>query len=117
MKRVFTLILYSRSGCCLCQKLEERLRALPLEELTPSLLLNVIDIDNGELSQEERILYDLEVPVMKIDFGFSIGKYSLPRVSPRIGGQSLFNWLQKEIQKLEKNNLSSKSLFEEFNEL
>lgn len=84
----------------MCEKLEERLKAIRLQDLSPSLELDVIDI--GDLSETERGRYDLEVPIMKIDFKHTKSTYSLPRVSPRIGGQELFRWLQREINKLQK---------------
>ena len=81
------LTLYSRAGCCLCEGLESRLRALDL--LALSIELTVIDIDAPGIPQELKACYDLEVPVLALD------GYELPRVSPRLTGEGLLNWLQR----------------------
>ena len=81
------LTLYSRTGCCLCEGLESRLRDLDLKGL--SIELTVIDIDAPGTLQELKARYDLEVPVLALD-GFE-----LPRVSPRLTGEGLLNWLQR----------------------
>ena len=79
------LTLFSRTGCCLCEGLESRLRALDLLGL--SVELTVIDIDAPATPQELKARYDLEVPVLALDGG------ELPRVSPRLGGEALQQWL------------------------
>ena len=81
------LPLFSRTGCCLCEGLESRLRALNLLGL--SIELTVIDIDAPSTSQELKARYDLEVPVLALDGS------ELPRVSPRLTGEGLLNWLQR----------------------
>ena len=81
------LTLYSRTGCCLCEGLESRLRDLDLLGL--SITLTVIDIDAPGIPQELQARYDLEVPVLAID------GCELPRVSPRLTGEGLLNWLQR----------------------
>ena len=81
------LILFSRHGCCLCEGLEQRLRALPLSDL--DLTLSVVDIDASGVSPDLRARYDLEVPVLRLE------GQDLPRVSPRLSGDGLFNWLQR----------------------
>ena len=83
------LTLLSRQGCCLCEGLEQRLRALELSRLQPPLSLEVIDIDGAGVEPELRSRYDLEVPVLMLQ-----GK-PLPRVSPRLSGEGLFTWLQR----------------------
>ena len=89
------LILYSREGCCLCEGLERSLRALPLNELNPPLNLDVVDIDNLSVFSTERVRYDLAVPVLTIQKDGAKEKVELPRVSPRLEGIALLNWLQK----------------------
>ncbi len=84
-----TLTLLSRQGCCLCEGLEQRLRALELSRLQPPVSLEVIDIDAAGVEPELRSRYDLEVPVLMLQ-----GK-PLPRVSPRLSGEGLFTWLQR----------------------
>ena len=81
------LVLYSRQGCCLCEGLEQRLDALNLMEL--GVTLQVIDIDGQDVSLELKARYDLEVPVL-----VAHGR-ELPRVSPRLVGEGLFNWLHQ----------------------
>ena len=86
------LVLYSRRGCCLCEGLEHRLGALNLAQL--GFTLQVIDIDTPAVSPELKARYDLEVPVMVVQ-----GR-ELPRVSPRLSGEGLFNWLQRALSNL-----------------
>ena len=81
------LTLYSRAGCCLCEGLESRLRALDLLGL--SIELAVIDIDEPGIPHELKARYDFEVPVLALDGS------ELPRVSPRLTGKGLLNWLQR----------------------
>ena len=83
------LVLYSRQGCCLCEGLEQRLIALNLAGL--GITLQVIDIDGHDVPPELKARYDLEVPVMVCH-----GR-ELPRVSPRLSGEGLFNWLQRAL--------------------
>ena len=81
------LTLYSRTGCCLCEGLESRLKDIDLMGL--SITLTVIDIDASGTPQELKARYDLEVPVLALD------GCELPRVSPRLTGEGLLNWLQR----------------------
>ena len=83
------LLLYSRSGCCLCEGLEQRLRALDLEQDSHPLKLVVVDIDAPDCAASLRAHYDLEVPVLVLD------DTELPRVSPRLSGDGLRHWLQR----------------------
>ena len=83
------LVLYSRQGCCLCEGLEQRLIALNLAGL--GITLQVIDIGGHDLPTELKGRYDLEVPVLVAQ-----GR-ELPRVSPRLAGEGLFNWLQRTL--------------------
>ena len=83
------LTLYSRTGCCLCEGLESRLRDLDLLGLSIELI--VMDIDALGTPQELKALYDLEVPVLALDGS------ELPRVSPRLMGEGLLNWLQRSL--------------------
>ena len=83
------LVLYSRQGCCLCEGLEQRLIALNLAGL--GITLQVIDIDGHDVPPELKGRYDLEVPVL-----VAHGR-ELPRVSPRLSGEGLFNWLQRAL--------------------
>lgn len=81
------LVLYSRQGCCLCEGLEEKLRALqPPPELV------VIDVDQDPALQAH---YGLEVPVLALcNDASALSPSPLPRVPPRLQGQALRVWLQ-----------------------
>ena len=52
------LLLYSRDGCCLCEGLEERLRAL-----VPPPPLQVVNVDHDP---ELQARYGLEVPLLAV---------------------------------------------------
>ena len=84
-----SLVLYSRRGCCLCEGLEARLRNLDLAAL--DLELQVIDIDAVAVSPALKARYDLEVRVL------ARADQELPRGSPRLDGEGLFNWLQRRL--------------------
>ncbi|MEJ6585334.1 MAG: glutaredoxin family protein [Synechococcus sp. ArSW.bin.68] len=83
------LSLYSRTGCCLCEGLEQRLRDLHLEQDILPLKLVVVDIDAPDCAASLRARYDLEVPVLVLE------ETELPRVSPRLSGDGLRTWLRK----------------------
>ncbi|WP_320677320.1 glutaredoxin family protein [Prochlorococcus sp. MIT 1300] len=92
----FSLVLYTRKGCCLCEGLEKKLRELKLNKVTPQLSLRVVDIDHQLTPADVRERYNLEVPVMCIGPSDSLHKLiPLPRVSPRLNGEGLLKWLQK----------------------
>ena len=94
------LILYSRKDCCLCQGLEQRLRNLALNHLNPPLELRVIDIDSADTSEDIRVRYDLQVPVMLLGTTDLKEIIELPRVSPRLNGDALYQWLEKLLVKI-----------------
>jgi hypothetical protein len=83
-----SLLLFSRQGCCLCEGLEERLRALP-----EPVLLRVVDVD---LDPVLRARYDLTVPVLALEAGEGAGWQDLPRVPPRLDGERLVHWLRRQ---------------------
>jgi len=83
------LLLYTRSGCCLCEGLAEKLRALD-----PPPELQLVDID-GDPALKAR--YELTVPVLAVLEGPGNGRQGLrelPRVSPRLAGDRLRSWLR-----------------------
>jgi hypothetical protein len=82
------LVLYTRQGCCLCEGLEERLRALD-----PPPPLSLVDVD-GDPALQAR--YGLEVPVLAVAAGQGPRRL-LPRVPPRLSGQGLASWLQRQL--------------------
>jgi hypothetical protein len=83
------LLLYSRQGCCLCAGLEDRLRAL-----VPPPPLTVIDVD-GDAALQAR--YGLAVPLLALNRPGGGSPLVLPRVSPRLSGDSLARWLQQQL--------------------
>ncbi len=92
------LVLFSRVGCCLCEGLEERLKAIALHHIKPKLELSVKDIDGEDVSSDERSRYSLEVPVLFLELQKPLRRFELPRVSPRLSDEGLFKWIQKHIQ-------------------
>jgi hypothetical protein len=86
------LRLYTRAGCCLCEGLEERLRALDLPPL-----LELVDVD-GDPALQAR--YGLRVPVLAVADSPSAdsppaanGWRDLPPVPPRLATARLQGWL------------------------
>ena len=78
------LLLYSRQGCCLCEGLEQKLRALDSPPV-----LTVVDVDDDPALQAR---FGLEVPVLLLAGGPE-GPIPLPRVPPRLQGALLRHWL------------------------
>ena len=91
------LILYTRKGCCLCQSLEEKLSNICLENLKPSIVLSIVDIDCEKVSLDIQIKYTNEVPVIVLDSAMLSKKIELPRVSPRLKEETLLSWIQKNL--------------------
>ena len=79
------LLLMTRKGCCLCEGLEQKLRALE-----PPLPFEAIDVDADPALQAR---FGLEVPLLVRRA--AEGEQVLPRVSPRLAGDSLRVWVQK----------------------
>ena len=78
------LTLYSRQGCCLCQELERKLSNICLNNLKPSLVLSIVDIDSMKVSLDIQMKYTNEVPIIVLDSTKLLKKIELPRVSPRL---------------------------------
>ena len=91
------LILYSRKGCCLCQTLEKKLSNICLENLNPSIILSIVDIDSKEVSLDIQMKYTNEVPVIVLDSYRLLKKVELPRVPPRLKEEMLLSWIQKNL--------------------
>ncbi|MEA5443548.1 glutaredoxin family protein [Cyanobium gracile] len=82
------LLLFTRQGCCLCEGLAEKLRALD-----PPQPMRLIDVDtNPDLQQR----YGLAVPVLALAASGEDPLRELPRVSPRLAGAQLQAWLIKQ---------------------
>ena len=91
------LILFSRKGCCLCAKLEEKLSNICLANLNPPLILSVVDIDSEDVSNDIQKKYTNEVPVLVYQSNTSLRKIELPRVPPRLKEDLLLSWIQKNL--------------------
>ena len=89
--------MYTRKGCCLCQTLEKKLSNLILENLNPSVVLSIVDIDNKKVSLDVQMKYTNEVPVMVLDSSILSKRIELPRVSPRLKDDMLLSWIQKNL--------------------
>jgi glutaredoxin len=89
-----TLILYSKPGCHLCEGLQAKLEALPLQ-------LEIRDITQNQTWFQK---YQYEVPVLcqllsapQASEAAECIEHSLPRVSPRASIQQVAQMLQKHI--------------------
>ena len=91
------LILYSRKGCCLCQTLEKKLSNVCLNNLKPSLVLSIVDIDSEKVSLDTHMKYTNEVPVIVLNSTKLSKKIEFPRVSPRLNEDMLSSWIQKNL--------------------
>ena len=91
------LILFSRKGCCLCQSLEKKLSNICLNDLKPSLILSIIDIDSKKVSLDTHMKYTNAVPVIVLDSTKLLKKIEFPRVSPRLKEDVLLSWIQKHL--------------------
>lgn len=80
------LLLFTRQGCCLCEGLEAKLRALD-----PAPALETRDVDADPALQAR---YGLEVPVLALPAPGG-GWRELPRVPPRLEGDGLRIWLHR----------------------
>ncbi len=96
------LILYSRKGCCLCQTLEKKLSSICLDNLNPSIVFSIVDIDSKKVPLGIQKKYTNEVPVIVLDSTRLLKKIELPRVSPRLKEDMLLSWLQKNLNILYK---------------
>ena len=91
------LILYTRKGCCLCQTLEKKLLNIGVENLKPSIVLSIVDIDSKKVRLDIQTKYTNEVPVMVIESSRLLKKIELPRVPPRLKDEMLLSWIQKNL--------------------
>jgi len=88
------LIIFVRRGCCICDKLKNKLNNLLVKS---NLKIEEIDIDRFDLYQDRFKKYNLEVPVIALQKFSSDEIIELPRVSPRLKELQLKNWLRKNI--------------------
>jgi hypothetical protein len=83
------LILYSKSGCCLCAALAEKLQQIVSDPQGLSLTLEVRDIDSDRQWQEQ---FAYSVPVLRRKVGDQ--EQNLPRISPQTSVQKLRTLIQ-----------------------
>ena len=98
------LTLYSRQGCCLCQELERKLSNICLNNLKPSLVLSIVDIDIIKVPLDIQMKYTNEVPIIVLDSTKLLKKFELPRVSPRLKEDMLLSWIEKNLNILYKTS-------------
>ena len=76
----------------------------PLESLSPPLKLHVINIAEAEIPEVQKARYLLEVPVLLLEVNDHMKTFELPRVSPRLSGAQLLNWIEKVVSESLKIN-------------
>ena len=91
------LYIYTRKGCCICDKLKNDLNNININNFNPKLEILEVDIDRFDLYKNDFKKYDHQVPVLALQLTESKEIIELPRVSPRLKGLQLDNWLKKNI--------------------
>ena len=91
------LYIYTRKGCCICDKLKNDLDNININNFNPRLEIIEVDIDRFDLYKNDFKKYDHQVPVLALQLNESKEIIELPRVSPRLKGLQLDNWLKKNI--------------------
>ena len=91
------LFIYTRKGCCICDKLKNDLNNININNFNPKLEILEVDIDRFDLYKNDFKKYDHQVPVLALQLTESKEIIELPRVSPRLKGLQLDNWLKKNI--------------------
>ena len=86
----------------MCQTLEKKLSKICLENLNPSIVLSIVDIDSKKVTLDIQMKYTNEVPVIVIDSSILLKKIELPRISPRLKQDMLLSWIQKNLNILYK---------------
>ncbi|KKZ15375.1 MAG: hypothetical protein TH68_00710 [Candidatus Synechococcus spongiarum 142] len=89
------LVLLTRSGCCLCSGLAER-----LDSLLPHQTLRLVDVDGDPILQQR---FGLLVPLL-VAGSDPLQDPVLPRVPPRLKGLALQRWLEKHLGPLARSD-------------
>lgn len=91
LTKMMDLILYSKSGCHLCEGLLEKLEAIAAqrEDMT-------IEIRDITTDAEWFAAYQYEIPVLRYRDAKRV-EYPIRRPSPRLDAAQLEKWLQKSI--------------------
>ena len=84
----------------MCETLEKKLSNIPLNNLKPSLVLSIIDIDYKKVPLDIQTKYTNQVPVLVLDSTKLLKKIELPRISPRLKEDMLLSWIQKNLNAL-----------------
>jgi glutaredoxin len=88
-----TLILYSKSGCHLCEGLQEKLEQIQSQQDSDLLF----ELEIRDIAQKEQWLqaYEYEVPVLfHLKQGAENVEIPIPRPSPRLSVKQLAQFLQ-----------------------
>ena len=91
------LFIYTRKGCCICDKLKNDLNNINIIKFYPKLKIFEVDIDRFDLYKNDFKKYDHQVPVLALQLDESQEIIELPRISPRLKGLQLVDWLKKNI--------------------
>ena len=94
------LFLYTRKGCCICDKLKSDLNNININNINPQLEIFEVDIDRFDLYKNDFKKYDHQVPVLALQLNESQEIIELPRISPRLKGLQLVDWLKKNINNI-----------------
>ena len=94
------LYIYTRKGCCICDKLKNDLNNINIKNFNPKLEIFEVDIDRFDLYKNDFKKYDHQVPVLALQLTESKEIIELPRDSPRLKGLQLDNWLKKNINNI-----------------
>ncbi len=81
----------------MCETLEKKLSNISLNNLKPSLILSIVDIDCKKVPLDIQMKYTNEVPALIIDSNKLQKRIELPRVPPRLKEDMLLVWLQKNL--------------------
>ena len=94
------LFIYTRKGCCICDKLKNDLNNINISNFYPKLEIFEVDIDRFDLYKNDFKKYDHQVPVLALQLNESQEIIELPRISPRLKGLQLVDWLKKNINNI-----------------
>ena len=94
------IYIYTRKGCCICDKLKNDLNNINIIKFYPKLKIFEVDIDRFDLYKNDFKKYDHQVPVLALQLDESQEIIELPRISPRLKGLQLVDWLKKNINNI-----------------
>ena len=65
------LFIYTRKGCCICDKLKNDLNSININNFNPKLEILEVDIDRFDLYKNDFKKYDHQVPVLALQLNES----------------------------------------------